>query len=688
MTPLKSSRFLQFARLLGAILLAAAALPSAVQAGQPLFAPAFQSPIQSSLRFYGHGVGQIDRVKIKIDAPEVPADVGGDFTIEFWMKADLTENASGPCSSGGDNWTSGNVVIDRDIFGAGDNGDFGVSLYGGRIAFGAASASANQTLCGGTNVADNTWRHIAVTRAQSSGQMQIFVNGVLDASGTGPTGSLSYRNGRTTSYPNDPYLVFGAEKHDYDNVNYPSYSGYLDEVRISNVVRYSANFTPPSAPFTPDANTVALYHFDEGIGNCVGAIVDSSPSGQSGGACHFGGTGTPGPVYSNDVPFSTPPQVLSISRAGAAYSNAATVEFIVMFSEPVTGVEATDFSPFTEGGISGASVQTVLQTSPGVYRVSVFTGSGDGSLRLDALDDDSILNGAGIPLDGGFVSGETYVIDKTAPVVSAFSAAAPAEGVKISISTFRASDNIGVAGYMITTSPAPPAPDASGWAAASPRAFICPASGTFDLHPWVRDAAGNVSPLFAPPVNVTVYPRVFYSAPARDGWVLETSEQSGVGGFTGVFGWLRVGDDARNRQYLSILSFDTFGLPDDATVTRAALYVKLAGTTGDVSQLGSLTADIKNGFFGRAALQPGDFRAAGERLSLPAKFFPDDQPNWLRMNLHRGYLQNVNLRGTTQFRLRFALDDNNNKQQDYLLLYAGEASPADQPRLIVEYYVP
>ena len=51
---------------------------------------------QTSLRFFGHGSGGIDRVEIPIDAPARPADVGLDFTLEFWVKAPPGENdASG-----------------------------------------------------------------------------------------------------------------------------------------------------------------------------------------------------------------------------------------------------------------------------------------------------------------------------------------------------------------------------------------------------------------------------------------------------------------------------------------------------------------------------------------------------------------------------------------------------------------
>jgi hypothetical protein len=166
-----------------------------------------------ALQFYGNGVSDIDRVKVRID-PHTPADVGGDFTIEFWLKTTATGGTCAPGASG-DGWITGRTIIDRDVYGGGDHGDYGIALASGRICFGVAQGASGRTIYGSTNVANGQWRHIAVTRNASSGQMQIFVDGQPDASGTGPTGDISYRNGRSTSYPNsDPFLVFGAEKHD------------------------------------------------------------------------------------------------------------------------------------------------------------------------------------------------------------------------------------------------------------------------------------------------------------------------------------------------------------------------------------------------------------------------------------------------------------------------------------------
>jgi hypothetical protein len=45
--------------------------------------------------------------------------------------------------------------------------------------------------------------------------------------------------------------------------------GLADEIRISDTIRYADNFTRPAAPFVCDANTKALWHFDEPEGSTV-----------------------------------------------------------------------------------------------------------------------------------------------------------------------------------------------------------------------------------------------------------------------------------------------------------------------------------------------------------------------------------------------------------------------------------
>ncbi len=266
----------------------------------------------SSLRFFGTGSGDVDRVKIPLDAPPRPVDVGGSFTLEWWMKT-AAGNASGACTPGGDSWINGNILIDRDVFGAGDAGDYGVSLFGsgGRLAFGVAVGGTGNTICGATNVADGAWHHVAVTRDGGTGALRLYVDGALDAEDSGPLGDVAYRDGRATAYPDsDPFLVLGAEKHDA-GAAYPSYHGWLDELRVSTGIRYTAPFTPPAQPLAADPGTVALYHFDEGNG---AVLVDEAGAagGPSDGIVRVGGAAG-GPQWSTDTPFASAAPALQLA---------------------------------------------------------------------------------------------------------------------------------------------------------------------------------------------------------------------------------------------------------------------------------------------------------------------------------------------------------------------------------------
>jgi hypothetical protein len=158
---------------------------------------------------------------------------------------------------------------------------------------------------------DGQWHHVAVQRRLVDGQMWIFVDGKEDATGNGPDGDVSYPDdglpGDFCGGPcdnSDPFLVIGAEKHDAGPA-YPSYSGWFDELRLSTVLRYTANFTRPNLPFAPDANTAALYHFDEELSETV---IDSSGAvgGPSNGTRKFGGDPA-GPLRMlSDAPLNGP----------------------------------------------------------------------------------------------------------------------------------------------------------------------------------------------------------------------------------------------------------------------------------------------------------------------------------------------------------------------------------------------
>src|SRR5207248_2634089 len=113
---------------------------------------------------------------------------------------------------------------------------------------------------------------------------------------------------------------------------------------------------------------------------------------------------------------SVAPTVASIVRAGVSPTSAASVNFTVTFSENVTGVTAATFSLTTGGTISGASVGAVIGAGA-VYTVTVNTGIGDGTIRLDATAIGTVADPAGNALAGlPFAAGQRYTIDKTNPL--------------------------------------------------------------------------------------------------------------------------------------------------------------------------------------------------------------------------------------------------------------------------------
>ena len=281
----------------------------------------------TSLRFYGNGTGDIDRVKIPVDDPlntysGPPIDVGTtDFTLEWWMKALPGDNPAPAVTCGANtNWIYGNILVDRDRFN--QDRKYGVSLADGRIVFGVSGpGSGDVTLCTTTRIDDGQWHHIAIVRNRwdgtttpvLEGEVWVFIDGHLEAHAVGPIGDISYPDngvplslcGPSGDQPctaSDPYLVIGAEKHNINPALYPPFRGWIDELRVSNILRYMADFARPTAIFAVDASTIVMLRFNENAG-AVAYDTSGAAAGPSNGLVRIGGS-PPGPEWSYDVPFS------------------------------------------------------------------------------------------------------------------------------------------------------------------------------------------------------------------------------------------------------------------------------------------------------------------------------------------------------------------------------------------------
>jgi hypothetical protein len=113
----------------------------------------------------------------------------------------------------------------------------------------------------------------------------------------------------------------------------------------------------------------------------------------------------------------TAPAVVSLTTIDADPTRATELRYAVAFSEDVNGVDASDFALTTTGSISDAVVAAVIG-SGAHYTVTVSTGTGDGTLRLDLPAGAVVSDLVGNLLSGlPCTSGEVYTVDKTAPVV-------------------------------------------------------------------------------------------------------------------------------------------------------------------------------------------------------------------------------------------------------------------------------
>ena len=201
----------------------------------------------------------------------IPRSIENDYTISLWVKTTDT--------GGTGQWYAGKGLIDGDMPGAAN--DFGVSLTGGKAAFGVGNPDT--TVLSTTSVNDGAWHHVLVTRNATSGAMRLHVDGNLEASAAGPTGLRAAANVLRVG----AILTSGSSSF---------LNGAIDEVRLYNRVLASAEISALSKGQL-GAALVAHYAFDgnalddAGLANDGSAIAINYVSGRVGTlAAQFNGT--------------------------------------------------------------------------------------------------------------------------------------------------------------------------------------------------------------------------------------------------------------------------------------------------------------------------------------------------------------------------------------------------------------
>jgi hypothetical protein len=126
--------------------------------------------------------------------------------------------------------------------------------------------SGNQivlTSSGSTGVADTDWHHFAWVKNGISNSFY-FDGNLLDMA---VPINISDANWNSLLFSGSQYGIGSVNANPGPYQDYETFGGWFDELRISNIVRYTSNFTPPTQAFVPDRNTIALYHFDGSDGS-------------------------------------------------------------------------------------------------------------------------------------------------------------------------------------------------------------------------------------------------------------------------------------------------------------------------------------------------------------------------------------------------------------------------------------
>lgn len=178
----------------------------------------------------------------------------GDFTIEAWVYPTASTGIYGIYATSGGADANPKFVVHLDALQP-------------KVHISNLSGITNAWLSAGTTVPLNQWSHIAIVRSSETASW--YINGTRTATAS-ESANITF-SGQPT------YIGYGGEPY------FASFAGYIDELRLSSIARYSgATITVPTSAFPeavpgtdPYISNVSLLLHADGTGS---TFVDSSPT--------------------------------------------------------------------------------------------------------------------------------------------------------------------------------------------------------------------------------------------------------------------------------------------------------------------------------------------------------------------------------------------------------------------------
>lgn len=166
----------------------------------------------------------------------------GDFTVECWAMAPTDSPL---------------FTYPSPIISANNSGFFAHQPVSGRANIWRADSYGGPAFnfTSGQASNDGVWRHMALVRSgNTSDNLKYYFDGVLKGNSSATsTGTLSFSS-----------FNIGCGTGTGPGAGDNQFYGYTAMVRLSNVARYTSNFTPQNTPFTNDGNTNFLMNGNEG----------------------------------------------------------------------------------------------------------------------------------------------------------------------------------------------------------------------------------------------------------------------------------------------------------------------------------------------------------------------------------------------------------------------------------------
>jgi hypothetical protein len=155
------------------------------------------------------------------EAVSIPRSIQRSFTIELWVKTTATGGTGG--------WWEGRGLVDGEMPGAVD--DFGTVVRGSKFGFGVGNPDT--TISSVSDINDDQWHYCVATRDAVTGEMKVYVDGELETTATGPTGTKNAPAGLRIGSLQTALNYLHGQIDEVKLYNYP-----LDDLTIAS--NYSA----------------------------------------------------------------------------------------------------------------------------------------------------------------------------------------------------------------------------------------------------------------------------------------------------------------------------------------------------------------------------------------------------------------------------------------------------------------